>query len=217
MLDSVPDKHISKRWAKLVFGPALEAGLVLLVGIGFAVLANSLSPFGLQWSRNYFPTPPATSEGPDRVSTAAPRVNAQAEAKARIESRGYAAWTFERAAEAFRDPLRLSGQIVFVDARAEIPYRRGHIPGALQFDPYRPDHQLLEVVAACLRAMRVIVYCTGGACEDAELAAALLEQAGVPKSRLAIYVGGFTEWLERGQPVEPPRTGPERIDKEVGP
>lgn len=182
-----------------------EAALVLALGLGFGCLANALSPRGLNWTRNYFPLPavapqPVTAgDAPSGV----PAADAESEAIARVTARGYAAWTFERAVEAFADPARLTGRMVWVDARAEIPYRRGHIPGARQFDPYRPEQNLLEVVAACLQAEKVIVYCSGGRCEDAELAASLLEQAGVPRERLVIYVGGFQEWEARGQPVEP--------------
>lgn len=187
----------------------MEMGLVLAAGILFGCLANAISPVGLQWTRNYFHLP-AVSESPSPAAAASsesPAVSEEAEAIARITARGYTAWTFDRAAEAFADPGRLTGRVVWVDARAEIPYRRGHIPGARQLDPYRPEQNLLEVLAACLQADRVIVYCSGGRCEDAELAASLLEQAGVPRERLVIYVGGFNEWLARGQPVEPPQAG----------
>ncbi|GIX50464.1 MAG: hypothetical protein KatS3mg132_658 [Limisphaera sp.] len=186
----------------------MEMGLVLVAGLLFGCLANALSPVGLRWTRNYFPL--AAVEGVPAGATAvseSPAASEEAEAVARITARGYTAWTFERAAEAFAEPSRLTGRMVWVDARAEIPYRRGHIPGARQLDPYRPEQNLLEVVAACLRAERVIVYCSGGRCEDAELAASLLEQAGVPRERLVIYVGGFSEWSARGQPVESAQAG----------
>jgi len=178
--------------------------MVLLTGLLFGWLANAVSPRGLQWTRNYFPlakVPPAQGE---QESTGTPMGSgevSQTEAIARIQARGFIAWNFARAAEAFEDPRRLTGQVIWVDARPEVQYRRGHIPGASHFDPYRPEQQLLEVLALCLRADQVVVYCSGGQCEDAELAAHLLQQAGVPRERLVIYVGGFGEWVQRGQPV----------------
>ena len=181
-----------------------EAGMVLLAGLLFGWLANAVSPRGLQWTRDYFPllqVGPARS-GPASGTADVPSGDAaEAQALARVQARGFIAWSFARAAEAFEDPRRLTGQVIWVDARPEAQYRRGHIPGARHLDPYRPEQQLLEVLALCLRADQVVVYCSGGQCEDAELAAYLLQQAGVPRERLVIYVGGFGEWVQRGQPV----------------
>jgi len=181
-----------------------EAGMVLLAGLLFGWLANAVSPRGLQWTRDYFPwlkVEPVSPAPALETSDAPPEDAAEAQAIARVQARGFIAWNFGRAAEAFEDPRRLSGQVIWVDARSEAQYRRGHIPGASHFDPYRPEQQLLEVLALCLRADQVVVYCSGGQCEDAELAAHLLQQAGVPRERLVIYVGGFGEWVQRGQPV----------------
>ena len=47
-----------------------------------------------------------------------------------------------------------------------------------------------------------MVYCTGGNCEDSEFATLTLKEAGVPQERLSIYVGGMTEWVAEGSPVE---------------
>ncbi|MEJ5237911.1 MAG: rhodanese-like domain-containing protein [Limisphaera sp.] len=182
-----------------------EAVLVLAAGLVFGWLANAVSPRGLQWTRNYFPLAKVEAEAPrpaeDRPASQDPGA-LEAEAVSRVQARGFTAWTFARVAEAFEDPRRLTGQVIWVDARPEAQYRRGHIPGARPLDPYRPEPQLLELLAACLRADQVIVYCSGGRCEDAELAATLLHEAGVPRERLVIYVGGFHEWVEKGQPVE---------------
>ncbi len=51
-------------------------------------------------------------------------------------------------------------------------------------------------------AERVVVYCNGGNCEDSELAASLLRDAGIPAEKLQVYLGGFTEWEAQGMPVE---------------
>lgn len=182
-----------------------EAVLVLAAGLVFGWLANAISPRGLQWTRDYFPLAKVEPElsRPAAGGTAGSSPEAlEAEAAARVQARGFTAWTFARAAEAFEDPRRLTGQLIWVDARPEAQYRRGHIPGARPLDPYRPEQQLLELLAACLQADQVIVYCSGGRCEDAELAATVLHEAGVPRERLVIYVGGFDEWRAKGQPIE---------------
>ncbi len=204
MPQSIPVAHVVREGPRRPACVLAEAGAVLLAGLVFGWLANAVSPRGLQWTRDYFPllqVEPAPP-GPALATTDVPSGDAaEAQAMARVQARGFIAWNFARAAEAFEDPRRLTGQVIWVDARPEAQYRRGHIPGARHFDPYRPEQQLLEVLALCLRADQVVVYCSGGQCEDAELAAHLLQQAGVPRERLVIYVGGFGEWVQRGQPV----------------
>jgi rhodanese-related sulfurtransferase len=51
----------------------------------------------------------------------------------------------------------------------------------------------------------VVVYCTGGECEDSHFAAELLREAGVPATNLAVYRGGIAEWEAARLPIE---TGP---------
>ena len=58
------------------------------------------------------------------------------------------------------------------------------------------------VLPVCLAAQKVVVYCTGGACEDSEFAALMLRDAGVPRENVYVYVGGITEWIANGLPVE---------------
>ena len=48
----------------------------------------------------------------------------------------------------------------------------------------------------------IVIYCKGGDCEDSELAAVMLGQAGVPRERIFIYPGGFAEWSAQGLPLE---------------
>jgi rhodanese-related sulfurtransferase len=92
--------------------------------------------------------------------------------------------------------------IVFVDARNESHYEEGHIPDAYHFDHYYPEKHLAAVLPACLSAVKIVVYCGGGACEDSQLAAQTLKEAGVPAERLFVYAGGITEWSTNGLPVE---------------
>jgi rhodanese-related sulfurtransferase len=54
----------------------------------------------------------------------------------------------------------------------------------------------------CLTAQKIVVYCTGGECEDSEFAAIMLRDAGVPRENLFVYTGGITEWKSQGRPVE---------------
>jgi rhodanese-related sulfurtransferase len=102
----------------------------------------------------------------------------------------------------FHDPRYQEGPIVFVDARNQEHYEDGHIPGAYPLDPYHPDQQMPGVLTACQAADQVVVYCTGGDCEDADTTAILLREAGVPNQKLFVYGGGYDDWTGNRLPVE---------------
>jgi 3-mercaptopyruvate sulfurtransferase SseA len=46
-----------------------------------------------------------------------------------------------------------------------------------------------------------VIYCNGGTCEDSEYVATLLMSA-IPKEKLLVYGGGWTEWTTNSMPVE---------------
>ena len=120
----------------------------------------------------------------------------------RLEQHGLQIITGQDVAELFKDLRYEQGLVVFVDARDDQHYQAGHIPGAWQFDHYRAERYLPAVLPVCLNAQRVVVYCTGGACEDSEFAAIMLRDAGIPRENLFVYAGGITEWTAQGRPVE---------------
>lgn len=189
----------------------VETVLLALVGVAFALAANALSPRGLKLSRNYFPgseKKPATALAAHSASHTAATNASPAKAAAfdpiaqRLEQRGLQLVSSKAAFELFNDPAYQQGLIVFIDARDDEHYQAGHIPGAWQFNHYRPENYLPAVLPVCLVAQKVVVYCTGGQCEDSEFAAIMLRDNGVPGENLFVYTGGMTEWKAQGHPVE---------------
>jgi rhodanese-related sulfurtransferase len=183
---------------------------VAVVGLAMALAANQLSPRGLSLSRNYFPgggkpipkveastNGVPSSQGTNQVASGAPETLA-----ARLQAKGLKPIEREAAVQAFRDPRYEAELIVFVDARDDQHYQEGHVPGAYQFDHYRPESYLPAVLPACQNAERIVVYCNGGNCEDSEFAALTLKANGVSLERLFVYAGGMTEWATNGLPVE---------------
>ena len=186
----------------------LEALLVAMAGLLFALAANALSPRGLRLSRNYFPeirvapthssaatigaSPSGTNLPPDPTLL-------------RLQQRGLQLVSGNEVAELFRDPRYEQGLILFVDARDDEHFAAGHIPGAWQLNHYRPEGYLPLLLPACLAAVKVVVYCNGGHCDDSEFAAVMLRDAGVPSQNLFVYAGGIDDWTAQGHPVE---TGP---------
>ncbi len=94
---------------------------------------------------------------------------------------------------------------MFIDARDESHYLEGHIPGAHEFDPYRPEKYFADVLPLCQSAAQIVVYCNGGDCDDSEAAAILLRDVGIPNSKIFVFGGGLPMWKTNGLPVE---TGP---------
>lgn len=187
---------------------ALEVAVVAGVGVALSLLANVLSPRGLNLSRDYFPgasrsgpNPPPATNASD-VAVAPPRLSPTETAAARLRAKGFQVAESNEVIRFFHDPRRAQELIVFVDARDDRHYQEGHVPGAFQFDHYRQEQYLATVLPVCLLAEKVVLYCTGGECEDSEFAAVDLNQAGVPKEKLIVYPGGFTEWTNNRLPVE---------------
>lgn len=187
-----------------------EAALVAVVGAVLAFAANAVSPRGLELGRDYFPgshssVRPASGTNNDNAPKLTPEIAPAAGEAApaqRLAQQGLQLIRGSQVMELHRDPRSAVGGIVFVDARNGEHYAAGHIPGAWQFDHYHADRYLPAVLPVCLRAELVVVYCTGGDCEDSEFAAIMLRDAGVPRERLFVYLGGITEWTTNALPVE---------------
>lgn len=188
-----------------------EGALVGMAGLVFGLTANFVSPKGLALGRDYFPGGGHLPGPGHSISNALPSQsntnqnslsNEVAQAVARLKEKGLQSVNDQRAAELHADPGYALQRIVFIDARDDKHYEQGHIPGAFQFDHYRADNYFPTVLPVCLTAETIVVYCNGGNCEDSEFAAVTLHQAGVPKEKLFVYVGGMTEWERKGRPVE---------------
>jgi rhodanese-related sulfurtransferase len=188
----------------------LEAVLVAALGLVFALAANALSPHGLRLTRNYFPKgepdsgklKPGQQTGSNTVVGKAASSTAPEGTIQRLQQHGLQAMDSNDVAELFGSQGFQQGLLLLIDARDDSHYEQGHIPGAWQFDHYHAEQYFPTILPLCLRAQKVVVYCTGGACEDSEFAAIMLRDAGVPRDSLYVYAGGITEWTNSGQPVE---------------
>jgi rhodanese-related sulfurtransferase len=197
------------RWPAAIY-VLLEAVLVVVVGTLFAFAANEISPRGLALTRNYFPegagrlmlaTLPA-AHPPNAAGTNSPAFDPARLLAAELKAKGLQLIAGRQAAQLFHDPRRQQGIVVFIDARDEQRYRAGHIPGAYELDPYRPEKYFATVLPVCQAAEQVVVYCNGGDCDDSETAAILLRDIGIANQKLLVYGGGITEWTTNGLPVE---------------
>ncbi len=113
--------------------------------------------------------------------------------------------SFAEVVDLLNDPDTELGLNVFVDARSSELYAEGHIPGAVWCDPYETEAHIDDVTGVATAADKVIVYCTGGECEDSIFMCRELLEAGIARKAIYLYPDGWNEWIERGQPVEQER------------
>ena len=179
----------------------VEALWVAVIGVGLALLANQVSPHHLDLTRNQFRGDSETNVG--AASTAGGLSTNQNPLEAKLNAEGLHLLTLAQAEQLFHDPRVQENLILFIDARGEDDYARGHIPGAFEFYPYHPEKYLADILPACQVAQQIVVYCTGGECEDSHSAALFLkEDAKVPADKLYVFGGGMTEWEAAKQPLE---------------
>lgn len=180
---------------------------LLLVSLGLVVGLSTNALRGRQHidlhrdyriHRQAAPTP-VGSEPPGRTAAAVPEV-ATSPGAATQPASGQRTVSFDELAAIINDPNRY-GLDAIIDARDDVPYRDGHIPGAVQFWPYAPDYYMAAVDRA-MAAERVILYCNGGECADSHMAGELLQQYGILPEQIFIYAGGWEEWEAKNMPIE---------------
>ena len=180
----------------------LELVILGVIGVAIALTANAVraSKNSLQLTKNYF----YKGQAPPIDSRAQP---AQGEATARPEHT-YQEVNFEQAVAIFEDPNFQAGAYIFVDARNDEAYEKGHIPGSVQADHYRLEDYIDILLDYAESAEKIIVYCNGGDCIDSILLCADLIEFEIPYENIYLFPGGLKEWslnnmaLEKGRGEE---------------
>lgn len=146
--------------------------------------------------------PSAAAKGtgtPPVPRAAAPKADPAVELLARFPPHGQpyaeiggeaAAWLHDRGA-------------LVLDARRTKDYAQGHVAGARSF-PVWESEQVKESVEGLVAEGRdgrlpIVLYCSGGDCEDSHMLAQMLFGAGF--ENLLVYRDGFPDWLRRGGAV----------------
>ncbi|MBI5441295.1 MAG: hypothetical protein HY900_08810 [Deltaproteobacteria bacterium] len=93
---------------------------------------------------------------------------------------------------------------LFIDARRTRDFSQGHIGGARSFPVWEAQivKERVEGLVAEGRdpSLPVILYCSGGDCEDSHMLAQSLFGAGF--ENLLVYRDGFPDWVRRGGAVQ---------------
>jgi rhodanese-related sulfurtransferase len=188
-----------------------EVAVVVAVGVVLGTIGNAISSDGLQFTHDYFPgskqrqaTKPVTQPvGPAEtqgVSTNTTKVEDVYEQVGKhLRNLGLQTIDFEEVRSLFEDPAY---EVMFIDARTEKSFAEGHLPGAFLFDRFHEDKHIGAIQEAAPFAMKIIVYCGGGECEDSEEATFRLQQLGFDPILLYVFVGGMEQWESEQMPVE---------------
>ncbi|HSN69816.1 MAG TPA: rhodanese-like domain-containing protein, partial [Thermoanaerobaculia bacterium] len=93
-------------------------------------------------------------------------------------------------------------KVPFLDARRSDVYRQGHIAGARSFPVWESDIDA-RVTAFYEEGhdqeKPVVLYCSGGACEDSHMLAQKLWGLGF--NNVLVYTEGWPDWARRGLPA----------------
>ena len=93
--------------------------------------------------------------------------------------------------------------VLFLDARRSKDYAQGHVAGARSFPVWEADlvRERVETLVGEGRdgSVPVVLYCSGGDCEDSHMLAQMLFGAGF--ENLLVYRDGFPDWVKRGGAV----------------
>jgi rhodanese-related sulfurtransferase len=188
-----------------------EALILGVLGILVAVGANAVRASGsIKLTRNYFDKgfdqvqrltsqPDADRQSPQAVAAAPP--HAADEETAQHPDHPYQEVDFEEVVAIFSDPDGQAGAVTFVDARNDEAYEAGHIPGAIQADHYRLEDCIEILLDYADASEKLIVYCSGGDCEDSIFLCKDLLDFDVLYDKIYLYPGGWKEWTKRGMPV----------------
>ena len=186
-----------------MFRPRSLSGEVLILAsltLAAALLVNGLrGQSGLDLGRDYFPA----DSIPTEVDEGAGDSPENGEGVANPQH-GYTSFTLADAQD-YQQYLDDQDGVIFLDARSEKLFEAGHIPGARLCHHYRQDQFIPAMLEELRAADIVVIYCAGGDCEDSiQLATDLVFTHGLTQELIAIFEGGFAEWVDAGLDV---RTG----------
>jgi rhodanese-related sulfurtransferase len=107
---------------------------------------------------------------------------------------------------AFNDVKSLHDKnVLFLDARRTSVYEQGHIPGARAYSVWESDIDdkvqklFAERSDTSAQALPIVIYCSGGDCEDSHMLAQKLW--GIQFNNVYVYKDGFPDWQQHGAPV----------------
>jgi len=88
--------------------------------------------------------------------------------------------------------------LLFIDARAEEYYQKGHIPNSICNDNF--DSLVYQVEDLITYINGFVVYCSDDDCGSSEELAYQLQEQGF--TNIYLFKGGWKQWMENELPIE---------------
>ncbi len=98
----------------------------------------------------------------------------------------------------FAEAQTLSGPVLWIDARSEMLFARGHIPGAHNLSEDNWSEQIAAVLSAWEPGQTIIVYCDSASCLASESVAERLRGPEYGLAPVQVLQGGWAEWSAQG-------------------
>jgi rhodanese-related sulfurtransferase len=189
---------LDTRWMRWFSAPLTQTGLLLLLAGLCALLSNTMADPSrhLGWRDQ----PAATVSTIPTAAVSVPQPPAQSAMPARFtadpaqpirEISPADAWALYRA------------KAPFLDARRSSEYAEGHIAGAWNVSVWESavEAQITQFEAAVKPSSitPLVLYCSGGECEDSHLLASRLTPLGY--RNLFVYRAGYPDWVQQGRPT----------------
>ncbi len=95
--------------------------------------------------------------------------------------------------------LHQSMGAVFMDARPQEEFTKGHIQGAISLPWHEAEQRVMDVTANLTNDAVIVTYCDGDTCDLSKDLALFLENLGFTNVR--VLVNGWTVWRNAGLPV----------------
>ena len=145
---------------------------ILAIALGIGLISNTLRPDSLQMVDDW-----------------------SAEARITTATGEHLIISLSEAAKLFTEKAAL-----FIDARSDEDFRKGHIQGAKSLPWQDVDQRFIEIAEDISPDMTIITYCDGETCELSHNLALFLLDMGFKNVR--VLVNGWSVWKKTNLPVE---------------
>ncbi len=96
--------------------------------------------------------------------------------------------------------LQQGPTVLFVDARPRNVWKRGHIPGSVNFPEEISDSLMPGFRDSVPFDRPLVVYCDGEECRSSDLLSKKLSQVGY--KYVYLFFGGWIQWRDAGERIE---------------
>ena len=98
-------------------------------------------------------------------------------------------------------------QGIIIDARNDVAYQRGHVPGALSlpYERFAVCYGKLKPLLEADKNQPITIYCNGGGCGSSEEEHKKFVNMGY--TRVSVFAGGWVAWQQAKLPEEKSKGG----------